>query len=76
MSQVRVRDLTLDAGSNGLHGAAQRIGTLVAEEMLENMTLYKMKPAQADEMDRLNLVAGPILVTAQGIQMSVAPRAQ
>jgi hypothetical protein len=76
MSQVRVRDLTLDSGSNNLHGAAQRIGTLVAEEMLENLTLYKMKPNQADTMERLNLVAGPVVVTAQGIQMTISPRAQ
>jgi len=76
MSQVRVRDLRLESGSNNLHGAAQRIGTLVAEEMLENRTLYKMKPNQADQMERLNLVAGPVLVTSQGIQMTVGPRTQ
>ena len=76
MSQVRVRDLTLDSGSNSLHGAAQRIGTLVAEEMLENLPLYKMKPNLADQMERLNMVAGPVIVTAQGIQMTVSPRTQ
>jgi hypothetical protein len=76
MVQVRVRDLTLDSGSNGLHGAAQRIGSLVAEEMLENLPLYKMKPNLADQMERLNLAAGPVLVTSQGIQMTVGPRTQ
>ena len=74
MTQVRVRELTLESGSNAMHGAAQRIGTLVAEDILENQALYKMKPAQADEMDRLNLVASPIRVTAQGIQMTVSPK--
>jgi hypothetical protein len=74
MTQVRVRDLTLESGSNTLHGAAQRIGGLVAENVLENLTLFKMKPTQADEMDRLNLVASPIVVTAQGIRMTVSPR--
>ena len=76
MVQVHVRDLTLDSGSNGLHGAAQRIGSLVAEEMLENLPLYKMKPNLADQMERLNLAAGPVRVTAQGIQMTVGPRTQ
>ena len=75
MTQVHVRDLSLESGSNALHGAAQRIGTLVAENVLENLTLYKMKPAQADEMDRLNLEASPIRVTAQGISMTVSPKA-
>jgi hypothetical protein len=74
MTQVRVRELTLASGSNALHGAAQRLGALVAEDMLENLTLYKMKPAQADEMDRLGLAASPIRVTAQGIEMTVSPR--
>ena len=74
MTQVHVRDLALESGANTLHGAAQRLGTLVAEDLLENMTLYKMKPAQADEMNRLNLEASPITVTAQGISMNVAPK--
>ena len=74
MSEVRVRELLLSSGSNNLHGAAQRIGGLVAENALENLVLYRMKPAQADEMDRLNLVASPITVTPQGLHMSVSPR--
>ena len=74
MTQVRVRELTLSSGSNELRGAAQRIGGLVAENALENLVLYRMKPAQADEMDRLNLVASPITVTPQGLHMSVSPK--
>jgi hypothetical protein len=74
MTQVRVRELTLASGSSNLHGAAQRLGGLVAEGALENLVLYRMKPAQADEMDRLNLVASPITVTPQGLHMSVSPR--
>ncbi len=74
MTQVRVRELTLSSGSSNLHGAAQRIGGLVAENALEDLVLYRMKPAQADEMDRLNLVASPITVTPQGLHMSVSPK--
>ena len=74
MTQVRVRELTLASGSNSLRGASQRLGGLVAENALENLVLYRMKPAQADEMDRLNLVASPITVTAAGLHMSVSPR--
>ena len=74
MTQVRVRELTLDAGANSLHGVAQRLGTLVAENALENRALYKMKPAQADEMDRLNLVASPIRVTSQGLVMTISAK--
>jgi len=74
MTQVRVRELTLSSGSNELRGAAQRIGGLVAENALENLVLYRMKPAQADEMDRLGLVASPITVTPAGLHMTVSPR--
>ena len=74
MTQVRVRELTLSSGSNNLRGAAQRLGGLVAENALEDLVLYRMKPAQADEMDRLNLVASPITVTATGLHMTVSPR--
>jgi len=74
MTQVRVRELTLSSGSNNLRGAAQRLGGLVAENALENLVLYRMKPAQADEMDRLNLVASPITVTPRGLHMTVSPK--
>jgi len=74
MTEVRVRELTLASGSNNLHGAAQRLGGLVAENALENLVIYRMKPAQADEMDRLGLVASPITVTPQGLHMSVSPK--
>lgn len=74
MTQVRVRELTLSSGSNNLRGAAQRIGGLVAEHAMDNLVLYRMKPAQADEMDRLDLVASPITVTPQGLHMTVSPR--
>ena len=60
--------------ADALRGAAQRIGGLVAENALENLVLYRMKPAQADEMDRLALVASPITVTPHGLHMSVSPR--
>ncbi|HEX7638695.1 MAG TPA: DUF1439 domain-containing protein [Burkholderiaceae bacterium] len=74
MTDVRVRQLDVAAGSSNLHGAAQRLGTLAAESLLENQPLYRMKPAQADEMDRLGLVASPIRVGAQGISMTLSPR--
>ena len=74
MTEVRVRELTLSSGSNNLRGAAQRLGGLVAENALENLVLYRMKPTQADEMDRLDLVASPIAVTPQGLHMTVSPR--
>ena len=74
MTQVRVRELKLASGSSSLRGASQRLGGLVAENALENLVLYRMKPSQADEMDRLNLVASPITVTPQGLHMSVSPK--
>jgi hypothetical protein len=74
MTQVRVRELTLSSGSSELRGTAQRIGGLVAENALENLVLYRMKPAQADEMDRLDLVASPIMVTPQGLHMTISPK--
>jgi len=76
MTQVRVRDLSLSSGSSTLHGSAQRLGGLVAENALDNLVLYRMKPAQADEMDRLDLVAAAIVVTPQGIRMTVSPRSR
>ena len=74
MTEVRVRELTLSSGSSNLRGGAQRIGGLVAENALNDLVVYRMKPAQADEMDRLDLVASPITVTPQGLHMTVSPR--
>jgi len=76
LSQVRVRELNIQSGAGSLRGAGERLGSLVAEDLLENLPIYKMKPAQAEEMDRLNLVASDIHVTAQGISLTLSPKAQ
>ena len=74
LNQVRVRQLSFDSGAGSLRGAGERLGTLVAEDLLENLAIYRMKPAQADEMDRLNLVASDIHVTAQGVSLTLSPK--
>jgi hypothetical protein len=75
LTQVHVRDLRLESGPNALHGAAQRIGTLMAEELIENLPVYKMKQSQVDRMEQLDLTPGPITVTPRGIQMAIVPKA-
>jgi hypothetical protein len=75
VTQVRVRDLRLESGPNALHGAGERIGTLVAEDLMENLPVYKMKQSQVDRMESLGLTGGPVTVTPRGIQMAIVAKA-
>jgi len=76
MKDVRVQEMTLNAGANPLRGQAQRLGLLVAEHVLENLSIYRMKPEQADRMDRFGLDARAITVTPRGIEVAIGPKAR
>lgn len=76
MKDVRVQSLSLDSGSSTLRGQAQRLGILASEHLLENLAIYKMKPEQADRMDRFGLEARSVAVTARGLEVHVGPKAR
>jgi hypothetical protein len=70
LAQVRVQQLQWEgAGSQ----AAQRAAALVAERLLEDMVLYRLKPEQAQRMARAGLSPGAVTVTPRGVELAFEP---
>ena len=76
LKDVTVEELSLASDANTLRGQAQRLGVLAAEHLLEDMAIYRMKPEQAERMDRLGLEARQIAVTDRGVEIVIAPKAR
>lgn len=74
LSQVRVQQLDLDtAAFAGTPLPVQRLGALVAERMLEDMPIYRLKPEQAQRLHGSGLKPA-IAVTPQGVELTLAAR--
>jgi hypothetical protein len=74
LAQVRVQQLDLDTASfAGASLPVQRLGALVAERMLEDMPIYRLKPEQAQRLHSSGLKPA-IAVTPQGVQLTLAER--
>ncbi len=75
LTQVRVQQLSLDTGSAGtMPLPAQRIGALLAERVLEDMAIYRLKPEQVQRMHQAGMRTGAVTVTARGVEVTLAPR--
>jgi hypothetical protein len=72
LADVRVDQFAFDSGSSALPIAGQRLGSLLAERLLENVAVYRPKPDQADLMRRFGVDKAAIAVGATGVQLTLA----
>lgn len=67
LAQVRVQQLQWQgAGSE----AAERAAALLAERLLEDMALYRLKPEQAQRLAQAGLAPGGVTVTPRGVELA------
>jgi hypothetical protein len=71
--QVDVQRLDLDTLPRALGGSSQRLGRLLAEQLLEGLVLWQMPEAQRQRLQRAGLGVGPINVTEQGLVVQFTP---
>lgn len=69
LAEVRVQDFKLAAGADAPR-AAERLGALAAERMLEGLVLYRLNPERSAELQRRGLVPQGVNVTAQGLEVT------
>jgi hypothetical protein len=67
LAQVAVQRLDLAGAPGALTGQAQRLGRLLAEQVLEGFTLWQMPPEQQQRLQRAGVGVGAIEVTPQGL---------
>jgi hypothetical protein len=67
---VRVQQLDLDHSAWSGSLPAQRLGALVAERLLEDLPLYRLKPAQAQLLHDSGLKPN-LAVTPRGLELKL-----
>lgn len=73
LDQVRVQDFVLAPGSSGPRTTVERLGLLLAERALEGLSLYRLPPERAAELQRRGLAPGAIAVTERGVEITFVP---
>ena len=73
MTQVRVDDFQLNNVPPEKKAGMQRLGTLIAEYMLEDAVLYRFKPADLRNAEGRGVRPGAVTVTSRGVEVTLAP---
>jgi hypothetical protein len=71
LAQVKVQQFQLDRGAGGgLPVPAQRVAALIAEHVLEGITVYRLKPNQAQRLHTSGLLP-TLSVTSRGVEITL-----
>jgi hypothetical protein len=73
LAQVQVQDLQWQGARSG---GLQRAAALLAERLLEDVTVYRLKPEQAERLARAGLAPGEVTVTSRGVELALVPAAR
>ena len=72
LTQVRVQEAQLDMGRGPLSPSSARVGALLAERLLDDFVLYRADAERLKLIQRANITAAEIAVTARGIEVRFA----
>ncbi len=73
LNDVRVNRLTLDGLSAQGQSIGNRLGSVLAEAMLNDMILYRFKPEDLNKAEGRGYRPGAVTVTARGVEITLVP---
>lgn len=73
LTQVRVNKFELDGVPSPSMRGFSKFGALIAEQMLENLALYRFKPSDLRNAEGRGYKPGAVTVTSRGIEVTLAP---
>ncbi len=76
LNQVRVTRLVFDDLSASLSPVVDRLGGLVAEQVLEGLPIYRFRDQDLRRAEGMNLRPGDVNITARGVEISLLPLKQ
>lgn len=74
--QVQVERLRLVGLPAGLQPVVERIGPLVAEQLLEGLSLYRFTPEDLRRLGDRGYTPGAVNVTPRGVEITLRPEAR
>ena len=69
LTQVRVQDAKLELGGGPLSPSGARVSALLAERLLDDFVLYRADAERLKLIQRANITAAEIAVTARGVEV-------
>jgi hypothetical protein len=73
MTQVRVNKLQLDNLPSPQQAGLARLGSLIAEQLLNDAVIYRFKPADLKNAEGKGYKPGAVTVTSRGVEVTLAP---
>jgi hypothetical protein len=73
MTQVRVNELVLNDVSPAKQAGLKNLGSLIAENLLEDAVLYRFKPSDLKNAEGRGFKPGAVNVTSRGVEVTLAP---
>ena len=70
LTQVRVQDLVLNSAGNATRSTTERLGAAVAERMLQDLSLYRLKPERAAQLQQKGYAPSAVTVTSRGVEIT------
>ncbi len=73
LADVRVQRLRVDALPAGLQTALDRVGPVLAEQLLEGLSIYRLSADDAQKLRASGYRAQGLRVTSRGVEITLAP---
>ena len=74
LAQVHVNRLVFDDVPDALQPVVNRLGALLAEQMLTDLAIYRFKPEDIQRAQGLGYQPGDVKVTTRGIEIALNPK--
>lgn len=73
MTQVRVNKLQLDNLPSPQQAGLSRLGSLIAEQLLNDAVIYRFKPTDLRNAEGKGYKPGAVTVTSRGVEVTLVP---
>jgi hypothetical protein len=73
LTQVKVGKLEIDGASGQLQSAIERLGPLLAEQVLKDLPIHRFKPEDLRNAQGLGYKPGAVTVTSRGVEITLTP---
>lgn len=73
MTDVRVRRLQFDAAGERLQPLVDRLGSVLAEQVLKDAVVYRFRPEDLARGSARQVQPGAVTVTARGVEITLVP---
>jgi len=70
LTQVRVLELVVDDAGTGQRRSADRLGAVLAERLLEDLSVYRLSPERQAKLIKLGAQPSAITVTSRGVEIT------